>query len=103
MCFRNLSNLSLTRCQQHFGIQYAAVEDESTTVARRTIDVPSEAAINSLRTPGLEYLQQEFRLKYGQADLDYFEGQLKPLSNGKLSHVSSSDLRDYRIPLTALN
>ncbi|CAM6127678.1 unnamed protein product [Calypogeia fissa] len=94
--------------------QFTVSEDEAKSITTaRKINVPSEAAINSLRTPGLEYLQQEFRSKFSQPDQDYLEGQQKQLSNGngKLSNghmsmsmsMSTSDLRDYRIPLTAVN
>ncbi|BBN07677.1 kinesin family member 11 [Marchantia polymorpha subsp. ruderalis] len=83
--------------EQSLGVDYQDDQPTGSTPSKRTIEVPSLAAINSLRTPAMESLVQEFRSKHSPPEM---EGRLK-LANGKV--ITQADVRDFRIPLTTLN
>lgn len=76
-----------------------------TTPSKRSITIPTLAAIDDLRTPSIETLLQEFRERNLPPQLERRADPENATSrDGKsFGYAENSVTRDLRIPLTALN
>ncbi|KAJ7565034.1 hypothetical protein O6H91_02G045100 [Diphasiastrum complanatum] len=86
----------------YFNEQYLEDKPTSTTPTKRDIDIPSQEAIDGLRTPAVESLVEEFRQKNSPKRKNYAESEQIASKEAKVS-AEHSIKRESRIPLTTIN